>query len=56
MSSDVAAQLARAPNRRADRAREECRRLMARGMRNKEIAAEMGISEDTVEVTRGTSS
>ena len=51
MSSDVAAQLAARAESPPLTAREKnVVGLMARGMRNKEIAAEMGISEDTVEV------
>ena len=51
MSRDVAAQLATRAVSPPLTAREKAVvELMARGMRNKEIAAELGISEDTVEV------
>jgi len=51
MSSDVAAQLSARAESPSITAREnEVLRLMAQGMRNKEIAASLQITEDTVEV------
>lgn len=51
MTPDVATQLASRAGSPPLTAREKAVvELMARGMRNKEIAAELGISEDTVEV------
>jgi DNA-binding NarL/FixJ family response regulator len=51
MSPDVATQLAsRRESPPLTRREHAVVELMARGMRNKEIAGELGISEDTVEV------